>query len=233
MAMRNISILLAGLLTLAGCSGGDKRDQASPDDDPVVAGALGDEIMVDPDLAGQKGKAGDAAIELPSEQRTPEAIAAAKAEALRLAGGAIQKAPDPESGDPGPLVNGAVTAAQVAASARTGKTDCAGKVEYSAKWATKLPEPLTIYPQAALREAAGTDGDGCKLRVVSFVTPVTAGEVIDYYYTRLRSHGYDARHMVEKEGHVLGGKKANASFLIYARKLGNDLTEVDLVASGG
>jgi len=230
--MRKIGFVMAGVLALAGCGGSQKRDEAVPDDDPVVSGALGDEIMVDPELAGQKGSAGDTAIELPSEQRSPEAVAAAKAEALKLAGGSIEAAPDPEPGEAGVLVSGAVTAAQVAAAARASKADCAGKVEYSAKWAAALPEALAVYPQGAVREAAGTDRDGCMLRVVSFLTPVTVDDVMDFYYTRVRSRGYDARHMVEKDGHVLGGKKAGASYLVYARKLDNGLTEVDLVASG-
>lgn len=226
-------LVVAGLLATAACSKDDKRGEAKRDDDPVASGALGDEIMVDPELAGQKGGAGAAAIELPPEQRTPEAIAAAKAEALKLAGGTIESAPAPETGDADHLVDSAVTAAQVAAAAKAGKADCAGKVEYSARWANALPEALGVYPQGAVSEAAGTDRDGCKLRVVGFVTPVAVSDVVDFYYTRLRAAGYQARHMIEKDVHVLGGSKGVASYLVYARQREDGLSEVDLVASGG
>lgn len=224
---------LTSLMLLAGCGSADKETKAKAEADPAVTGALADEIMVDPDLAGQQGPVGSAQIELPPEQRTPEAIAAARAEAAKLAGGAIQSAPAPAGGDSAKLVEGAATAAQFAAAAKTGKVDCAGKVEYSAKWAAALPAVLSVYPKGAVQEAAGTDKDGCKLRVVSFLTPVAAGEVVDFYYTRVKAGGYDAAHQVDGEDHVLGGKKAGAAYLVYARKLQNGLTEVDLVSSGG
>lgn len=230
---RSMVASLASVLLLAGCGSADKAEKAKAENDPAVTSALGDEIMVDPELAGQQGPAGGSAIELPPERRTPEAIAAMKAEAAKLAGGEIHSAPAPsDGGDATRLVEGAATAAQMAAAARTGKVDCAGKVEYSANWVNSLPAVLAVYPQGAVQEAAGTDSEGCKLRVVSFVTPVGPGDIIDFYYTRVRSGGYDASHRVDGEGHVLGGNKAGAAYLVYARKLDNGLTEVDLVSSG-
>lgn len=228
---------LAGVALLAGCNSGDKNAKAPAEDDPAVAGALGDQIMVDPELAGQNQgnsavSAGPAKIELPPEQRTPEAIAAAKAQAAKLAGGSLDAAPAPAPGDAAPLVENAATAAQIAEAAKTGKVDCAQKVEYSANWVTTLPPVLTVYPQGAVQESAGTDSSGCRLRVVSFVTPVATSDVINFYYTRVRSGGYDAKYRVDGGDHVLGGSKGSAAYLIYARKLDNGLTEVDLVASG-
>lgn len=224
---------VVGFVLLAGCgSSGEKAAAPKPEDDPAVTSALGDEIMVDPELAGQQGGAGASNIELPPEHRTPEAAAAAKAEAAKLAGGTIQSAPAPSGGDLDKLIEGAATAAQIAAAAKTGKVDCAGKVEYSAKWANALPAVLAVYPQGAVQEAAGTDRDGCRLRVVSFTTPVAPSDVVDFYYTRVRTGGYDATHQVEGKDHVLGGKKAGGAYLVYARALANGLTEVDVVVSG-
>jgi len=225
---------LAGTLLLAGCSGAGKPDEkAKKESDPAVTSALGDEIMVDPELAGQQGSDGVSNIELPPERRTAEAIAAIKAEAVKLAGGTIRSAPAPSGdSDVGKLVESAATAAQVAAAAKTGKVDCAGKVRYSANWVNSLPDVLAVYPQGAVQEAAGTDSDGCQLRVVSFITPVAASDVVDFYYTRVLSDGYDARHQADGEDHVLGGQKGGAAYLVYARKLDNGLTEVDLVSGG-
>jgi hypothetical protein len=131
------------------------------------------------------------------------------------------------------LVENAATAAQVAQAARANKLDCAGKAEYSMNWASSLPEPLGVYPRGAVQEAAGTDSDGCRIRVVSFATPVSPQDVIDFYFTRVRAAGYDAKHRLDGKDHVLGGSKGNAAYLIYARKLDNGVTEVDLIASGG
>lgn len=227
---------LTGALLLAGCGKGEDaaKAKAKAEGDPAVSGALGDQIMVDPELAGQQGGGASGKIELPPEQRTPEAIAAAKAEAAKLVGGALQSAPAPgAAGDLVALEQNAATAAQVAAAAKTGNVDCAGKVQYSANWVTSLPGALAVYPKGAVQDAAGTDADGCRLRVVSFVTPVATGDVIDFYYTRLRAEGYEAKHQRNGNDSVLGGGKGSAAYVIYARKLENGLTEVDLVASGG
>ena len=225
---------LASAALLAGCSDADEKAQG-PSDDPAVSGALGDEIMVDPELSGQNGaavSAGPGRIELPPEQRSPEAIAAARQEAARMAGGTLKSAPSPSQGGAASLVENAATAAQVASAAKAASTDCASKVQYSLNWTSKLPEALGVYPRGAVQEAAGTDADGCSLRVVSFVSPVEPGDVVDFYYTQVTNAGFSADHKLEGGEHVLGGGKAGKAYLIYARKLDNGLTEVDLIASG-
>lgn len=231
--------LIAGLLLLSGCGDGGDKPEPTEERDPAVTGALGDQIMVDPELAGQ-GEAdaalsgqNAAAVEIPPEQRTPEAIAAAKAEAAKLVGGALEKAPAASAGGADKLARQAATAAQVAARASgAAGTDCASKVEFSARWAAALPQPLAVYPRGAVQEAAGTDGDGCRLRVVTFHTPVAPGDVMDFYYTRLRKAGFSAEHRSEGTDAVLGGSKAAQSYVIYVRKLDSGLSEVDLVSGG-
>lgn len=226
---------LASAVLLAGC-GDSKGDDANADGgDPALTGALGDQIMVDPELSGQGGAAagaGGANVELPPEQRSPEAIAAARQEAATRAGGSLTSAPSPTGGSVASLVENAATAAQVAATSRSGSADCASKVKYSMNWVSKLPAALSVYPRGAVQEAAGTDDDGCSLRVVSFVTPVATKDVVDFYYTRASKAGYNADYRKDGNDHVLGGAKGGNAYLIYTRKLGNGLTEVDLIASG-
>jgi len=226
---------LASAVLLAACSDAEKQDAEGASDDPAMTGALGDHIMVDPGLTGQNGAAVDAGgqgIELPPEQRSPEAIAAAKQEAAKKAGGVLQSAPEPKSGGEAQLVENSVTAAQVAESAKAASMDCTAKVEYSMSWATKMPAELSIYPRGAVQEAAGTEKDGCALRVVSFLTPVGVSDVMDFYYTQLRNAGFSADHRVEGNEHALGGSRGSQVYLINARKLDNGLTEVDLISSG-
>ena len=215
--------LLPLVLALAACGGAKQAQQGALDEDPALTGALGDQIMVDPDLAGQNrgnaalGGGGPANGELPVQSRSPEAIAVAKAEAVKLLGGAIQPAPAPRA----------------RATAATVTTNCPDKVQYGASWAARLPAAIPIYPRGAVQEAAGTDKDGCRLRVVNFITPVGIKDVIDFYYSRSRSAGYSAEYRLEGGDHVLDGTKGAATYVIYARKLAGGLTEVDLVASGG
>lgn len=237
-SVRFMSAGLAGLalFVLSGC--GDKAAQGDEraDRDPAITGALGDQIMVDPDLVGQNeansGISGMAAlgVEIPVEDRGPEAIAAAKAEAARLAGGMVRAAPVALSGGSEALAHAAVTAGEAARALDPG---CAGQVEYGFGWAARLPAAFAVYPRAATQEAAGTDARGCGLRVVNFQTPVLAGDVIDYYATRLQAAGFRIQHRLDGSDDVLKGRKSGSAFEIRARKLDGGMTEVDLVVKGG
>lgn len=226
---------LAGAALLAGCNQADKKNASDAEQDPAVTGALDGQIMTDPELSSQNGAAvaaGGAAVELPPEQRSPEAIAAARQEAAKLVGGTIENVPQASTGAATSLAESAATAAQVAEATRSASTDCASKVEYSADWAARLPKPLAVYPRGAVQEAAGVNGGGCALNVVTFVTPVQPRDVLGYYYTGVRKAGYDAQYRMDGSDHVLGGKSGGKAYVVYARTLDNGLTEVDLVATG-
>lgn len=232
-------LILSCSLLLAGCGKDAGKEAESDASDPALTGALADQIMVDPDLANQnRGGAaiaggGPATAEIPPIQKTPEAIAAAKAEAARLAGGTIASAPAPVTGGDGDAPLTAEEAAQSVPGGGNGGARCADKVEYSANWATRLPAAFPVYPRAHVQEAAGTDKDGCHLRVVNFVTPVSVQDVIDFYYTRARAAGFEAEHRLEGKDHVIGGSSGNAAYVIYARTGPGGVTDVDLVAQGG
>jgi len=103
-------------------------------------------------------------------------------------------------------------------------------------WAAKMPDTLPVYPRGAVQEAAGVDGDGCSVKVVSFLSPVSPRDIVNFYFTQVRAGGYDAQYRLDGEDHVLGGKKAGAAYMFYARKLDSGpnkgMTEVDLLASG-
>lgn len=230
--------LLAGFAAaalLTGCNGKKDEKKDAPAEDSALTGALDDQIMVDPELAGQKGaavSAGPVHVDLPPDQRGPEAIAAARADAAKLVGGTLKSVPDAGQQSANSLVEAAATAAQVAQAAKVGKVDCAGKVQYSMNWVNDLPPALAVYPRGAVQEAAGTDSDGCSLRVVNFVTPVSTDDVMNFYYTRLRQAGYSSTHRMDGKDHVLGGNNGQAAYLVFARKLDNGLTGVDIVSSG-
>lgn len=220
----NRSVILSLISTagtvvmLSGCGGGDSP-VAAPTGTEAPTGSLGDEIVIDPALAG--GKAAAPAPQLSAEQRSPAAIEAARQEAAKLVGGSIEVAPAATSGDSAPL----------ASSAANVNPSCTDKVEHSPAWASSLPDALGVYPKAVVQEAAGTDRDGCRLRIVTFVTPVPPQDVINFYFTRARKAGYDAQHRLDGTDHVLGGAKARGAYVIYVRKLDSGLTEVDLVSN--
>jgi hypothetical protein len=231
---RSVVTALASVLLLAGC-GADKTEGDNTEDDPAMSGALGEQIMVDPDMAGGKGAAlaaNSGQVDIPAEQRSPEAIAAARDEAAKAAGGALKGAPAAAEGNAASLMESAATAAQVAQQSKAASTDCTKKVQYSATWAAKLPAALPVYPRGAVQEAAGTDSDGCALRVVNYVSPVGVSDIMDFYYTLASKGGYGAERRMDGEDNVLGGRKDGLAYVVYARPLANGLTEVDLITSG-
>ena len=225
-------------LLLAGC-GADEAARFEPERDPALIAALGEPIMIDPDLVGQNRANSAAAMpshdgSLPTIDRNPEAIAAARAEASRLVGGSgeMRKAPAAREVKGALPADTRLAAAARAATSPNAKADCAARAEYTMQWAARLPAPFPVYPRGAVREAAGTDAAGCALRVVNFVTPVPLGEVMDFYFTRAGAAGFTAERTLFDGEDVLAGTKGQASYVIYARRLPSGNTKVDLVTSG-
>ena len=234
-------VALGAALLLAGCGWfGSDAEKPVREEDPATTGALGDQIMVDPDLAGQN-RADSAAFvpsgdgSVPTVDGNAEAIAAARADALRIVGGPakMQKAPVPREVAGALPADAALTAAARAAAVPGGNGDCAARAQYTMQWAARLPAAFPVYPRGAVQEAAGTDASGCSLRVVNFVTPVPLGEVMDFYYSRARGAGFSAQRVLQDGEDVLGGVKGAASYVVYARRSPSGNTEVDLITSGG
>ncbi len=238
MTYRSIS-LLAPLLMLVACNAKDQPAKHTADD-PAMAGAVGDQVLTDPDLANQNAANHAASVPngdgtVPSADMSAEALAAARTAALTLVGGpgAMKKAPEAKDviGQL-PPDSQLYLAARLAASPG-GKGDCAAKAKYTAAWAAKLPAAFPVYPKGAVQEAAGTDEGACALRVVNFITPVPVSEVIDFYFTRAGSAGFSAQHIRQSGDDVLGGTKGNASYQVFARDLPHGGSSVDLITHGG
>lgn|SRR5690606_15100608 len=233
-----LSLTASAVLVLAGCSGNEPAP-IERERDPATTLALGDQILIDPDLVGQNRANSAAALpsldgSVPIVDNNPETIAAARADALRLVGGPGQmaKAPEPREAQGSIPAAAALTAAARAAASPRAGSDCAGRAEYTMQWATRLPAAFPVYPRGAVQEAAGTDAADCELRVVNFVTAVPLDEVMDFYFTRARSNGFSTDRMSQNGDDVLAGTKGKASYVIYARRLPSGSTEVDLVTSG-
>lgn len=237
--IRRTVCLLAPALLLAAC--GDKDQPAAPAaDDPAMAGALGGQVLTDPDLAGENGANRAASLPsadgaVPAADMSPEALAAARGAALKLVGGpgAMKKAPEARASKGALPADAQLTAAARAATGPNGNDGCAEKVSYTARWAAKLPAAFPVYPKGAVQEAAGTDDGGCRLRVVNFISPVPVAEMIDFYYTRASAAGFSARHLRDGADDVLSGTKGAATYVVMARDLPNGGSSVDLVTNGG
>lgn len=225
-------LLCLPALAWLGACGSEAEPPSQRESDPLLTRALNEPLTFDPDLVALNRA--NSAVSLPWQDgygpmidNHPQAISAARGEALRLVGGggAMRRAPDASGGESASLV----AAAKLATGA---KARCVERVGYSAQWAAQMPAAFPVYPRGAVQEAAGTDVPGCGLRAVHFVTPVTIGDVIDFYYTRALAAGFSAERVVEDGDDVLAGVKGRAAYIVYARRLPTGNTAVDLVTSG-
>lgn len=238
--MRAAIILSTLPLVLIAACDGPRGDQAKLDTldkelvgnaaDPALTTALEDQIMVDPSLSGQvRGGStpGSVSQAIPADRRK----AAAQAE-YALANGKLLRTPAAgkftAGGEQG------VTLGQMAArqqGARAAAGGCADKLEYSARWATRLPAEMSLYPNARVVEAGGANEAPCRMRVVTFRSDAALQPVIDYYYTKAVRAGYSAEHQSDGAEHMLGGTRRDDAFVLFLRALPDGGTEVDLVSN--
>jgi len=233
---RAIPILAAAACALAGCGREPEAPPAAREDDPALIAALAHPLMTDPDLAGMNRANSALSLpwqdgSLPTFDRGIDFIAAARAEAAALVGGAgfMRRAPE-HAAEVRPLPAAArITAAALAAAAPGGNAECAARAGYTMMWAARMPATFPVYPRGAVQEAAGTEEGGCTLRSVRFVTPVPLGEVIDFYYTRALSAGFSTDRAVQEGDDRLSGVRGKSGYAVWARRLPGENTEVDLV----
>lgn len=222
------------MLALAACGEEAARDNKQASRDPAIAGALSDPIMADPDLASQnRGNSalsggGPANGEVPTFRHSAEEVDAARRAALDLADGMLGPAPPASAtADKSPLDGALTAAARVEALGLASKV-CAGQMGYSFGWAARLAPAFAIYPRGHVAEAAGSDAPGCKVRAVSYVTPVDLSAVVDFHHAMLAKAGLRAAHRRAGSDEILAGK----GFAIAARTQPGGLTEVIVVTSG-
>jgi hypothetical protein len=197
--------------------------------DPALAAALAEPLMVDPDLGSQ---ANDDALRPPPRPLSgavpPIDIAPIALPELKLS-----KVPPPEKTCPvctaaeQALTLGALAAAQSDEATRT----CAAEIGYSARWAARLPKGAPLFPDARVREAAGSDAGTCALRAVRYMTAAPVDRVIDFYFTRTRKAGYSADHQAHGERHALTGARDGAANTVIARPRADGGSEVSLVVN--
>ncbi len=203
---------------------------ASSASDPALQSALKDQIMVDPALVQQ---ANADTVRPPAQPESgavpPDGVADA---AHKKETDTVRAAP-PASGDCKQCLAARRVLTLGALAASQGKeAACAANVAYSTSWANRLPKDVPLYPDARVAEAAGADGDGCALRVVSFASAAPMQRLLDWYYTMTSNAGYRAEHGADGAEHVLAGTKKGAAFLLVLNPRPGGGTLVDLMADG-
>jgi len=206
--------LALSLLVISSC-----QDEPAPPTekprDPVVAQALGDPLMTDPDLSSRNEGAAAITIRmdgpLPVLPVRPEDLAAARAEAAKLVGGDESLTPVPQArGAVAPLAPGHQPSDHLALLAD--KTACRAELSESAIWAARLPTALPVYPRGATLAATGGEGSGCRVVAVAFTTPVPRDEVLRFYWARARTAGLAPVHLRARDAAVLQGQGKGTAF---------------------
>jgi hypothetical protein len=209
---------LAALLALAltACGNGEAADLADLDNslianeaDPALTSALEDQILVDPSLTQQSNRNAVRPPELPVQAQYPVAGAA----------------PEPRLGER----SGAPKASAPAAPAGCGGNAALGM---DSQWANRLPPAFPLYPGARVTEAAGSDANDCRVRVVSFRTADRAARVLDWYRTRAVQGDYSAEHQIRGRDHVLGGAQPGGAYFLIVTPVASG-SEVALIVNSG
>lgn len=205
------------------------RALAGNRDDPAVRAALNAQIAADPGLTQMANANALRPAAQPRSGALPATDIAARAVSAKI--GPLAHAPAASGGCAAcAAAKGALTLGELAT--RQHGRGCATRLRYSAVWSTRLPADLPLYPDARVIEAAGVDGNGCRLRVVSFESAASVERVIDWYYTQGTRAGYSADHEADEAQHVLGGTRGDAAFVAYVSATGAG-SSVDFVSNAG
>lgn len=188
-------LLLLPLVGLAAACepGGGRRPGAGGDagliaQDPVIARALHDPLLTDPDLASRNEA--NAAIGFPDSAALPMLAAWPREtqtarESMRLElleGGPIPALPaaGEATGKPlGPRSSGAQLLAAVGAPAT-----CTQALEEDFAHAADLPPPAAIPPRAMVVQAGRAERAGCDVFIVRYLSPIPREDMLQYHYVR-------------------------------------------------
>lgn len=232
---RLIAPVFACLVALASCAeepeGGLPSVRVSTD--PLMAKALSDPLMIDPDLAYRNEANAAVTVRydhpLPPLVRTEELANQAR-EAARvelLADGPIPAMPIVFSGA-GPHDFSDLNSADEILRAAGGPSQCATALRAGFEWSIEMPGASAIMPHGLVQQAAGVTNAQCTVRVVRYLAPVDVADVMEYHFTvadraRLRPALYDT------PGSMLVGDGRTEQLVVHARALSGGITAVDLV----
>lgn len=224
-------------LMAAACA--DRAEEVATDaaliaSDPVMARALHDPLMSDPDLASRNEA--NAAIgfvdsgALPVFTASPEAASKAR-EALRLdllERGSIPELPPPLHGWSGKAMSPLTSAADLL-DAVGAPAMCAGQLTEDFALAADLPPIAAIPPSAMVMQAGGANGDACRLRIIRYNSVAPREDVLQYHYAEALRGGLKVRRYAEPEDIIAADDADGETLLVHIRPAANGLTGVLLL----
>ncbi|MEM9501811.1 MAG: hypothetical protein AAF941_08185 [Pseudomonadota bacterium] len=227
--------LTLAVLALSSCS--DDTQPINADGtigvDPLVARALNDPLMVDPDLAYRNEA--NAAITIRHDHALPTFAATTEAsqrarEVARLElldGGSISNLPAVTI-DEGVLPIGGLSTAGEIVEAVGGPGRCTDRLGEGLAWAARMPEVAQVMPHGMVQQAAGVDAEGCTVRVVRYLTPVAIEDALQYHFNRAVRARLSITRLDDPEA-ILQASRGDMNFIVHARPAAGGMKAIDLV----
>ena len=206
--------------------------------DPVLARALNDPLMSDPDLASRNeanaavGFADSSALPVLSATSSDRQAARDAARLELLGGGAIPELPEaseqpgaaPKGRPLGPLAGAADLLAELAA-----PEACAASLREDFGLAATLPPVASIMPRAMVVQASGADNAGCRIRIIRYHTAAAPFDVLQYHYTRAARAGLQAARYAAPEDMIAATGQRGERLVVHVRPGLNGFNSVDLL----
>lgn len=228
-----ISIGLTGLTACSDAASDASYASAALAKDPILARALNDPLMTDPDLASRNQSNAVLAFHdshpLPPFTKDEEAASRAR-EAARLqllSGGQVANLPFPIEGENAASLGELFNAGAIIEAVGS-RTDCIESMEAGLLWSTQMPETSAVMPHGMVQQAAGVDTGRCVVRVVRYHTPVGVEDALEYHYTKATRDGFIVEHFNAPEAQIRGQWR-DEELAVHGRKGPRGLTEIDVI----
>ena len=211
------------------------------DIDPVLARALNDPLMTDPDLAHRTHA--NAAITIGFDHALPvisyseETAKRAREEARLqlLEAGAISELPAPQADGalnsfaqvwdaPGVLRSADLPARCIGDES----SDLASRMTGDFALAADLPEAAQIMPHGMVQVSASVMEKGCEARLIRYVTPAAIDDVLQYHFNMAERSRLAPRYFKAPEP-IIKAVRGSGNLEVHARQGARGLTQVDLV----
>ena len=229
-----IAFVLAALAAVSGCSDEPVETPAEVlTKDPLLARALNDPLMVDPDLSLRNEAISVFAYRdghpLPPVAASEDASARAR-EAARLElleGGPIPPLP-PSSSSGGSVALGNLAFAEEMIAAVGSRTDCLDRLEDSLIWSTRMPDTSAIMPHGMVQQAAGVDVDTCVIRIVRYLTPASIDDVLEYHFTKIDRARFQIE-LFDGPEKQMRAERRDQALAVHVRQGPGGMTAVDVI----
>jgi hypothetical protein len=226
-------------LAIAACDGSDASVQEDGADgslsaDPVVARALNDPLMIDPDLSWRSDA--NAVLGFDDVGALPVIVASpGEADRVRelsrrqlLDGGPIADLPIARS-EPGLGWPANWSQLDDVLAVLNAPEACLGVARSGFGWASTLPPVAAIMPQGMVQKAAGASAAGCNLRMVHYHSAAELEDILTHHHTLSLRAGLYPDYYARPHPMILAKGSQGQQLLVWVRKAAGSMHSVAVI----